>query len=417
MSLLRNCFETLTTMPMHQVSEAQTGVIAARLLEARKAAGLTQQEAAGQLGVSRPTLIAIEKGTRAAKPAEVVKLASLYGRTVNELVRPGAEPQPIEPHLRASLRADMDAELQAVIGELTAFADDYRTLEQLTGSEPFRRFPPEVSVPQRVDVAAFAEDVAIRERSRLHLGDQPVYELRSLVEQAGVHVFYGGLPSRLAGLYAFVADLGYCILINRKHPPERRRWTLSHEYAHFLADRHKPGVDTVQTPKRKPLSERFADALAASFLMPETAVRRYFLAVTERTGDFQTADLSRLAHHFYVSVHAAALRLEDLGLLTRGTWDALTERGFKPGAARQLLGLPTRPPSEDPYPERYRYLAVQAYLKEAISEGQLSRFLRTDRVTAREMVDATLTSRDLDAEGHEQSVQMPEQLSLFDLAF
>ena len=401
---------------MHQVSEAHTGVVAARLLEARKAAGLTQQEVADHLGVSRPTLIAIEKGTRPAKPDEVIKLAALYGRRVNELVRLGAEPQPIAPHLRASLRSDMDAELQAAIGELTAFADDYRALEQLTGSEPFRGFPPEVTVPQRVDVAAFAEDVAIGERSRLHLGDQPVYALRSLVEQAGVHVFYGGLPSRLAGLYAFVPDLGYCILINRKHPPERRRWTLSHEYAHFLADRHKPGVDYVQAARRKPLSERFADAFAASFLMPETAVRRYFLAVAERTGDFQTADLSRLAHHFYVSVHAAALRLEDLGLLTRGTWDALTERGFKPGTARQLLGLPTRPPSEDPYPERYRYLAVQAYMREAISEGQLARFLRTDRVTARDIVDATLTSRDLDADGQEQSVQMPEQLSLFDLA-
>jgi hypothetical protein len=115
-------------------------------------------------------------------------------------------------------------------------------------------------------------------------------------------------------------------------------------------------------------------------------------------------------------VHAAALRLEDLGLLTRGTWDALAERGFKPGAACQLLGLPTRLPSEDPFPERYRYLAVEAYLKEAISEGQLARFLRTDRVSAREIVDATLTSRDLDADGHAQSVQMPEQLSLFDLA-
>jgi Zn-dependent peptidase ImmA (M78 family)/DNA-binding XRE family transcriptional regulator len=401
---------------MHQASEAQPGIIAARLLEARKAAGLTQQEAAEQLGVSRPTLIAIEKGTRAAKPAEVVKLAALYRRSVNELVRPGAEPQPIEPHLRASLHAEMDTELYAVIRELQGFADDYRVLEQLTGTEPFRQFPPEVSVPQRVEVAAFAEDVAIRERSRLHLGDQPVYELRSLVEQSGVHVFYGKLPSRLAGLYAFVPDLGYCILINRKHPPERRRWTLAHEYAHFLADRHKPGVDTVREPKRKPLSERFADAFAASFLMPETAIRRHFLAVTERTGDFQTADLSRLAHHFYVSVQAAALRLEDLGLLARGTWEALTERGFKPGAARQLLGLPTRSPAEDPFPERYRYLAVQAYIQEAISEGQLARFLRTDRVTAREIVDATLTSSDLDAEGHEQSVQMPEQLSLFDLA-
>jgi len=401
---------------MHEVSEAHTRVIAARLLEARKASGLTQQEAAERLGVSRPTLIAIEKGTRAIKPDEVVKLAALYARAVNELVRPGAEPQPIEPHLRASLRTDMDSEMQTAIGQLQAFADDYRALEQLTGSAPFRNFPPEVSVPQRVDVGAFAEDVAIRERSRLHLGDQPIYELRSLVEQAGVHVFYGSLPSRLAGLYAFVPDLGYCILVNRKHPPERRRWTLSHEYAHFLADRHRPGVDYVQEPRRKPLSERFADAFAGSFLMPETAMRRYFLAVTERTGDFQTADLSRLAHHFYVSVHAAALRLEDLGLLGRGTWDALTERGFKPGAARQLLGLPTRSPSEDPFPERYRYLAVQTYLQEAITEGQLARFLRTDRVTAREIVDATLTSRDLDEHGHEQSMQMPEQLSLFDLA-
>jgi Zn-dependent peptidase ImmA (M78 family)/DNA-binding XRE family transcriptional regulator len=401
---------------MHQASEAHTGVIAARLLEARKAVGLTQQEVAEQLGISRPTLIAIEKGTRAAKPDEVVKLAALYGRTLNELLRPGAEPRPIEPYLRASLRTSMDAEMQGVIGELQAFADDYRTLEQLTGSEPFRNFPPEVSVSARVEVRALAEDVAIRERSRLYLGDQPIYELRSLVEQAGVHVFYGSLPSQLAGLYAFVADLGYCILINRKHPSERRRWTLSHEYAHFLADRHKPGVDTVSDSKRKPLSERFADAFAASFLMPETAMRRYFLAVAERSGDFQAADLSRLAHHFYVSVHAAALRLEDLGLLSSGTWAALTERGFKPGAARQLLGLPTRPVSEDPFPERYRHLAVRAYIREAISEGQLARFLRTDRVTAREMVEATLTSRDLDEQGNEQSVQMPEQLSLFDLA-
>jgi len=401
---------------MRPDAKADTGVIAARLLEARKAAGLTQQEAAEHLGVSRPTLIALEKGTRAAKPDELIKLAMLYGRSLNTLVRAGGEPQPIEPHLRASLRPEADAELSAVISELTAYVDDYGALEQLTGNSPSRKLPPEVSVPRRVGVAAFAEDVAIRERSRLHLGDQPVYELRSLVEQIGIHVFYGGLPSRLAGLYAFVPDLGYCMLINRKHPPERRRWTLSHEYAHFLADRHKPGVDHVQAPKRKPLSERFADAFAASFLMPETGIRRHFLAVTEQTGDFQTADLSRLAHHFYVSMQAAALRLEDLGLLDRGTWEALTERGFKPGAARQLLGLPTRPPSEDPFPERYRFLAVQAYLQEAISEGQLARFLRTDRVTAREIVDATLTSRDLDADGHEQSVQMPEQLSLFDLA-
>lgn len=84
-------------------------------------------------------------------------------------------------------------------------------------------------------------------------------------------------------------------------------------------------------------------------------------------------------------------------MLPNGTWEALAERGFKPGAARRLLGLEPSPLHEDVYPECYRYLAVQAYVRERISEGSLARFLRTDRVTAREIVEATLTSRDLDA--------------------
>lgn len=61
---------------MHEVSEAHAGLIAAWLLGARKASGRTRQEAAEQLGLSQPTLIAIQKGTRAVKPDEVVKLAA-----------------------------------------------------------------------------------------------------------------------------------------------------------------------------------------------------------------------------------------------------------------------------------------------------------------------------------------------------
>jgi Zn-dependent peptidase ImmA (M78 family)/transcriptional regulator with XRE-family HTH domain len=399
---------------MSAILELAPVALGHRLTEARKTAGLTQQQAAEQLGVSRPTLIGIEKGTRKARPEEIVALAGIYRHSVHDLMRQGPDTPALEPHLRAALGADDSPAVAAAIQTLQAFANDYQALEDLAGTEPFRDFPPEAILPRRADLRAFAEDVAIRERSRLHLGDQPIFDLRSLVEQAGVHCFFGDIPSTLAGLYAFVPQLGYCILINRKHPAERRRWTLAHEYAHFLADRHKPGVDYIEDARRKPVSERFADAFAASLLMPETAIRRGFLAVTERTGDFQTADLTRLAHQFHVSAQAAALRLEQLGLLPNGTWEALTERGFKPGAARRLLGLEPSPIHEDVYPERYRYLAVQAYVRERISEGSLARFLRTDRVTAREIVEATLTSRDLDAQGHACAVQIPEQLSLFD---
>ncbi len=49
-------------------------VIGHRLAEARKARGVTQEDAATQLGCSRPTLIAIEKGTRQPKGEEIVML-------------------------------------------------------------------------------------------------------------------------------------------------------------------------------------------------------------------------------------------------------------------------------------------------------------------------------------------------------
>lgn len=71
-----------------------------RIAEARKARGKTQEEVANHLGCSRPTYIAIEKGRRAAKPGEVVILARFFGRTVNELVRPGEPTSDIGSQLR-----------------------------------------------------------------------------------------------------------------------------------------------------------------------------------------------------------------------------------------------------------------------------------------------------------------------------
>ncbi len=85
--------------------ESVPAVIGRRLAEARKARGRTQAEAAKHLGCSRPTLIAIEKGERPAKPPEIVKLAAYYGRQVHEVVRPDAPMVALAPHLRSAADA------------------------------------------------------------------------------------------------------------------------------------------------------------------------------------------------------------------------------------------------------------------------------------------------------------------------
>ena len=387
-----------------------------RLGEARKARGLTQEEAAAHLGCSRPTLIAIEKGDRAARPEEIIKLAALYGRSVHEIVRPGAPVVALEPHLRAVIdpSSKTRAELEESIAELARFAEDYRELERLLKAKPTFAFPPEIALPKRGSLTDFAEDVAMRERDRLGLGSQPVLNLRQVLESdVGLRVFYGALPSTVAGMFVFSADLGFCVMVNRKHPAERRRATLAHEYGHVFSDRHKPGIDYLGDSGRKPASERFAEAFGLSFLMPAGGVRRKFHEITASTGDFQVADLCRLSTFYFVSVQAMALRLDELGLIARGTWKMLAERGFRPRKAAEDLGLASRQvDAPESYPERYKYLAVQAHRRGLITEGQLSRFLRCDRVAAREVVAACVKRSFLDADGKIRAGQMAFEESL-----
>ncbi len=83
------------------IDQPNPKVVGLRFAEARKARGVTQEAAAKHLGCSRPTLIAIEKGTRPAKSEEIVSLARLYGQKVSDIVRPGEPLSDLQPHLRA----------------------------------------------------------------------------------------------------------------------------------------------------------------------------------------------------------------------------------------------------------------------------------------------------------------------------
>lgn len=402
---------------MSQHDAVDPRVLGQRLAEARKARGKTQEEVAEFLGCSRPTYIAVEKGERLAKSDEIVKLASFFGRKVNDLVRSMSPVTNLQPHLRAAAQrmkgADEEA-LNRAIDELERLAEDYLDLERLMHAPLRINYPPEITLGPRVNPAEFAESVAAQERHRLGLGDQPVIQLRSTLEwDVGLRIFYWDLPSSIAGMYACTADLGCCILINRKHPAERRRLSLLHEYGHLLVDRFRPGIDYLTVPGRKPANERFAEAFALCFLMPATSVRQRFNDIVNSTGDFQVADLRRLSHFYFTSVEAMALRLEQLGLISKGSWQFLKESKFAPKQAADLLGLRPQPLNDQPFPERYQFLAVHAYERGEIGDSDLAHYFRCDIVAAREIVTNTVMSRELvEGTGEEREMQLDFQKSL-----
>jgi Zn-dependent peptidase ImmA (M78 family)/DNA-binding XRE family transcriptional regulator len=377
-------------------------MLAEKLTTARKSAGLTQEDAANHLGMSRPTFIAIEKGTRRPRPEELVKLAELYKESLNRLLRDESRPKAIRPHLRYALDVSGEGvrEVEQAIERLTNFVEDYQFLEQVMQSKPITNFPLPVRIPPG-PIDRFAEHCAQQERARLNIGShQPIHTLRKVLEEVGVSVFADELDSKLAGLYVFVPDFGYCILVNNRHPSDRRRWTIAHEYGHFLADRDKPGVDYLKPMGRRPESEKFADVFASAFLMPETGVQQRFYEEVDRTGDFTVGDLCRMADFYLVSLHAMTWRLEALGLVPKGSWDEINSTRVPVADIRREAGANQthERDSVDHYPKRYKLLAVQAFLAEKLSEGQLARILRTSRIEAREIVEECVGASD-DADG------------------
>jgi Zn-dependent peptidase ImmA (M78 family)/transcriptional regulator with XRE-family HTH domain len=359
------------------------------LQQARKSSKYTQEEAAVIIGTARTTLTAIEKGERRIRPDELIKLARAYNRQVSDFVRPRPVIEPFEVQFRgpATLSDTDQARIEPLIAELQELSRNYVELEEIVGNPLPRRYPDEFSIAGlNLDMAA--EELATRERARMNLGDAPLPILRDILEQeVGLRIFYLKLPQRFSAMYVFDHKLGGCIAVNSDHQEDRRRWSLSHDYGHFLVNRYKPVLYVEDAYQRKPESERFVDLFAMYFLMPTSSLSRRFNDIHRAKSKVTPADLSILAHYFGISFEALILRLEGMKLLPTGILGKLRAGGFKIREAQKELGLTPLPARESVLSLRYQYLALEALDRELITEGRFAHLMQLDRLEARRLAE------------------------------
>lgn len=72
-------------------TEEKRSIIAARLREARKMAGLSQAQVAKMLGLHRPSISEAEAGNRKVSALEITKLAEIYDVSVSWLLGEDAD--------------------------------------------------------------------------------------------------------------------------------------------------------------------------------------------------------------------------------------------------------------------------------------------------------------------------------------
>ena len=378
-------------MRQHAIESIDPRSLGRRLQDARKTRGLTQREVAEHLAVARTTVAALERGDRRPRPGELMRMARLYARPLGCFVGAREPAGDLAGQFRAAVTGagspDDQRELGQAVRRFQGLCEDYLHLEGLAGASLARSYPAQHGIEGTPSRDA-AEDVASSEHNRLGLGDGPVLRLRDVLESdVGIRIFSIELPSRVTGMFAYTEELGGCIAVNALHPEERRRWSMAHEYGHFLTRRSRPEVSTLGTYGTVPATGKFADAFAGAMLMPAAGLRRRFNDLSRGSGGAVTAaDACGLAHRYLVPVEAMMLRLEQLRLLPAGAWDRLRDRGLGIREAQDQVDHSRHPGGGQELPHRYRLLAARAYGEGQLTEGELARLLRTDRVSARRVV-------------------------------
>lgn len=378
--------------------------LARRLRVAREARGLTQEDVAEHLEVSRPTVAQMELANRAVTSLELDRLARLYGRDLREFVMDDFQEHDA---LAALFRADSGvAEQSHVVDALrncVTIGREVTSLERLLGVDHEGGAAAVYPLPAprtRWQAVQQGERVAAQERQRLGLGSAPMGNIAELLESQNIRAAWIELPDDVSGLTMADQAIGVFIVVNSRHAGVRRRFSFAHEYAHALLDRDRLGTVS-RTTERDDLVEVRANAFAAGLLLPVDGVRQFMTQIGKggpsrqradvfdeggvveastraapKSQDTQMYDVAELAEHFGVSRLATLYRLRNLRLVSDSEFEHLKqieELGYGRAVAR-LLQLPevNEEEARDEYRHRFLSLALEAFRRSEISRSKLS---------------------------------------------
>lgn len=374
--------------------------IAFLLQTARRNAGLTQEQAARRLGVSRSAIAHLETGFRPPRLSELERLSEIYGFDLSAWSNTLSPPDdPIFALFRADPALAHDEARAEAVRQGLVLCLKHFDLERKLGLDPEGLYPVVYAPPalrSRWDAVRQGQEIAELERARLALGDRPIADMTALLTSQGIHVAEAHLQPDISGAFVNHPQAGLSILVNADHTVQRKVFSYAHEYGHALMDRGRVGVVSTQT-NRDELLEVRANAFAATFLAPDNGVRAFVRSLgkgessrtymqvhdgsetpaleaqrrlNSRSRSIQFFDVLRLAQYFGLSYETAAYRLLNLKLITDEQLSDLLAKVKEAAILRRVLREDKTSSGEHPPTSRLLYLGLEAYRQNTIGRSE-----------------------------------------------
>jgi Zn-dependent peptidase ImmA (M78 family) len=196
------------------------------------------------------------------------------------------------------------------------------------------------------------------------------YLCRQKIEAKQIFILQESFPSEDGSGYVLWDDLCPVIIINTHNQNYARRlFTLIHELAHVLL--RQSGISDPFV--RSNVTEQFCNRFAAEFLVPTHSIDDLLrgMRVPERP---TTDDVKRIASRLKFSQEASVLRLEQLGRVAAGSYEAwlrAVSNFGNPDYKKQGGGAGGRPAEEKIKLAKYGFLFATTF-ERAIAESKIS---------------------------------------------
>ena len=248
--------------------------VGGRIAEARKAAGMTQEQLASKLGFKdRQILSNIEKGIRQVTPEELVKLAELLNQSLDFFTDPYLLTKDAECFAwRVKPEYDGRNEYEEQGKNLISAHLRFSDLLNKTRDPLLQQLPLDKKATYE-EATAWGERLA----EYWNMGKTPSTKLQQVIKkEMNGELFFIDAPDEVSGA-SFRNEQLAAILINRNHPVGRQHFSMAHELFHILTwtifhPKHK-AVDKLIDGERD-RSEKLANSFAAGLLMPTPAVEK-----------------------------------------------------------------------------------------------------------------------------------------------
>ncbi len=422
-----------------------------RLKSAREAIGLTQQQVADHVALTRVAISQIESGQRTVSSLELMRLSRLYERDMVSFLEEkptefnhfstGVEKDALAVLFRAHPDLIQNSIFYNFLREAYELLREYGNLQKLLDLDQERNLPPVYAYgePKNVwEAIQMGEHAAETERGRLELGIDPIRDMAELVESQGIPVIEIRLDDQISGIFMADAEVQLCIVINEVHldrAKARVAFTIAHEYGHILLDRDKVSAISKISNDRD-LFEVRANAFAAAFLMPEEGVSQFLKnigkgastsrerlsAYTEqpdpdpligyyrRLASSQIItlyDVVKFCAYFGISFEAALYRLRNTKFLSEELFDQLYQQKKKARRIARHLNIEEKE-REHPFSNfalNFTGLAIEAYRRDKITYDKLVNL--AEQVEFDDVIEEVLSCMGFE-DDVEENVHLPE---------